>query len=112
HPVLLPDRTEAGQLGGEVLADLDSARNQPRAKTGGIVDQQLRPRVPAEDGVLHPVSRGGDVEALAIPVEPVGAQVRAPVAADPGDDNVTWFSEERLDLVGRCHPLTLSGPPV
>src|SRR5450755_1844074 len=112
HPVLFPDSTEAGQLRGEILADLDGGPNQHGVKTGWIIDKQLRPRVPAEDGVLHPVSRGRDVEALAIPVVPVGAQVRAPVAADPGDDDVTRLSEDRLDLVGRCHPLTLSGPPV
>jgi hypothetical protein len=37
--------------------------------------------------------------------------VRAPVAADPGDDDVTRLGQERLDLVGGCHPPTLSGPP-
>ena len=41
HPVLVPDSTEAGQLRGEILADLDGARNQHGAKTGGIVDEQL-----------------------------------------------------------------------
>jgi hypothetical protein len=60
----------------------------------------VRPRVPAEDGVLHQVPRDRDVEALAISAEPIGGQVRAPVAADPGDDDVTRLSEERLDLVG------------
>src|SRR5712672_2990787 len=99
-PVLFPDSTEAWQLRGEILADRHGGRDQHGAETGGIVDQQLRPRVPAEDGVLHPVPRGRDVEALAIPVEPVGAQVRAPVAADPGDDDVTRLREERLDLAG------------
>jgi len=100
HLVLFPDSTEAGQLRGQILADLHGGRDQHGAETGWIVDKQLRPRVPAEDGVLHPVSRGRDVEALAVPVEPVGAQVRAPVAADPGDDDVTRFSQERLDLLG------------
>jgi hypothetical protein len=36
--------------------------------------------------------------------------MRAPVAADAGDDGVTPLSQEHLDLVGRCHPVTLSGP--
>lgn len=47
--------------------------------------------VPAEDRVLHPVPRGRDVEPLAVPVEPVRAQLRAPVPADPGDDGI-WMS--------------------
>jgi L-fuculose-phosphate aldolase len=36
--------------------------------------------------------------------------VRAPVAADPGDDDVARLSQERLDLVDCYHPLTLSAP--
>ena len=100
HPVLFPDSTEAGQLRAGILADLDGGGDQHGTEAGGIVDKQLRPRVPAEDRVLHPVSRCRDVEALAVPVEPIGAQMRAPVAADPGDDDVTRLSEKRLDLVG------------
>ena len=112
HLVLFPDGAKAGQLRGDVLSDLHGGRDQDGAEPGAVVNEQLRPRVTAEDRVLNPVSGGRDVEPLAVPVEPVGAQVRAPVAADPGDDDVTWFGEERLDLVGGCHPLTLSGPPV
>ena len=107
--MLLPDGPEAGQLGGDVLADLDRGRDQHRAEAGGVVDEQLGPRVPPEDRVLHPASRGRDIEALAVPVEPVGAQVRAPVAADPGHHDVTRFGEERFELLGRCHARTLSG---
>jgi hypothetical protein len=33
--------------------------------------------------------------------------MRAPVAADPGDNGVTPLSQERLDLAGSCHPVTL-----
>src|SRR5260370_24475300 len=99
HPVLLPDGAEAGQLSGDVLADLDGGRDQHGAEAGGIVNKQLRPRVPAEDHVLHPAAGGRDVETLAVPVEKVGAQMRAAVAADPGDDDVTRLGEERLNLV-------------
>jgi hypothetical protein len=35
--------------------------------------------------------------------------MRAPVAADAGNDGVTPLNQEHLDLVGRCHPVTLSG---
>jgi hypothetical protein len=41
---------------------------------------------------------------LTVQVEPVGAQVRAPITTDPGDDNVARFSEERLNLLSRFHP--------
>jgi len=98
--VLFPDGTKAGQLGGDILADLDGGRDQHGAEAGGIVNEQLRTRVPPEDRVLHPASRGRDEKALAVPVEPVGAQVRAPVAANPSDHDVTRFGEERIDLVG------------
>src|ERR1700734_3484621 len=110
QPVLFPDSAKAGQLGGDILADLDGSREQHGTKAGRVVDEQLGSRVPAEDRVLDAVSRGRDVEALAVPGEPVGAQVRAPVAADPGADDVTRLGQERLDLVGGCHPLTLPGP--
>src|SRR5215471_1528155 len=43
---IFPDRTEAGQLSGDILADLDGGRDQHGAEAGGIVNQQLRPRVP------------------------------------------------------------------
>src|SRR2546429_565849 len=87
-------RVSRGGRRGEILADLDGGRDQYGAEAGGIVDEQLRPRVPAEDRVLHPASRRRDVEMLAVPVEPVGAQVWASVAADPGDDDVTRLGEE------------------
>jgi len=35
--------------------------------------------------------------------------MRAPAAADPRDHDVTRLSEERLDLVSRCHLVTLPG---
>src|ERR1035441_5372443 len=110
QPVLFPDSAEAGQLGGEILADLCGGREHNGKDADRIIDEQLGSRVPAEDRVLHAVSCSRDVEALAIPREPVGAQVRTPVAADPGNDDVTRLSQERLDLVGGCHPLTLPGP--
>ena len=100
HPVLFSDGAKAGQFRGDILADLNGGRDQHRAEPGGIINQQLRPRVAAEDRVLHSPSRRRDVEALAVPVEPVRAQVRAPVPADPGDDDVMPLSQERLDLLG------------
>src|ERR1700675_3712077 len=99
HPVLFPDSAEARQFRGDIVPDLDGGRDQYGAETGGIVNKQLRPRVAAEDRVFHAVPRRGDIEALAVPVEPVGAQVRAPVPADPGDDDVTPLGQERLDLL-------------
>src|SRR5260370_17779098 len=99
HPVLWREGGEGGQLGGDVLGDLDGGRDQHGGEAGGIVNKQLRPRVPAEDHVLHPAAGGRDVETLAVPVEKVGAQMRAAVAADPGDDDVTRLGEERLNLV-------------
>ena len=111
QPVLFPDSAKAGQFGDDILADLDGGRDQHGTKAGRVIDEQLSSRVTAEDRVLHAVARGRDVEPLAVSGEPVGAQVRAPVAADPGDDDVTRLGQERLDLVGGCHPPTLSGPP-
>jgi hypothetical protein len=87
----------AGQFGGEVLADLRRAPDQHGAKAGAIVHQQLCPAATAEDRVFCPLPRGRYVETLAIPVEPFGAQLRAAVAADPGDDDVARLSEECLD---------------
>src|SRR5690348_2862370 len=109
-PVLFPDRAKAGQLGGDVLAYLHGRRDQDRAEPGGVIDQQLCPWVPPEDRVLDPAARRGHVEPLAVPVEPVGAQMGAAVAADPGDDGVTPLRQERFDLARGCHPVTLSGP--
>ena len=110
HPVLLPDSPEPGQLRGDILPDLHGGRDQHGAEPGGIVNEQLRSRVPAEDRVFHPASCRGHVEPLAVPAEPVGTQVRAPVTADPSDDDVTRLSQKRLDLLCRCHPRTLSEP--
>jgi len=45
HPVLLPDSAEAGQLRGDILADLHGGRDQHGAEPGGIVNEQLRPPV-------------------------------------------------------------------
>jgi hypothetical protein len=67
-------------------------------------------RVTAEDRVFHPASCRRDIEPLAVPVESVRAQVRAPVTADPSHDDITPLSQERLDLLHRCHPCTLSEP--
>jgi hypothetical protein len=110
-PVLFPDSAKAGQFGGDIFADLGGGRDQHGTEAGRVIDEQLSSRVPAEDRVLHAVACGRDVEALAVPKEPVGAQVRAPVVADPGDDDVTRLGQERLDLVGGCYPPTLPGPP-
>ena len=55
-----PAGTKAGRPGGDILADLDGGRDQPGAQAGGIVNEQLRTRVPADDRVLHPASRGRD----------------------------------------------------
>ena len=48
HLVLFPDGAEAGQLRGDVLADLHGGRDQDGAEPAAIVNEQLRPRVPAE----------------------------------------------------------------
>src|ERR1700722_8350388 len=98
-PVLLPNGTEARQFRLEILADLDGSRNQHRAETRGIVDKQLRARVTAEDSVLHPAPRGRDIEPLTVPVEPVRAQMRAPVEADPSNDDIARLGQECLYLV-------------
>ena len=95
--------TLPGHTGGDVFAYLHGRGDQHRAEAGGIIDQQLRPRVPPEDRVLHPAARRGHIEPLAVPAEPVRAQMRAPIAADPSDNGVTPLSQERPDLVGRCH---------
>src|SRR5262249_6491536 len=108
---LFPDRAKAGQLCGDVLADLRGAPDQRGAVAGAVVHQQLRPAVPAEDRVLDPVPRGRYVEPLAIPVKPVRAYVRAAVAADPGDDDVAGLGGDALDLVGRCHAKHATGAP-
>ncbi len=105
--VLFPDNPEVGQLSGDILADLGGCLDYHGTETDRIINKQLCSRVPVEDRVLHPVARSRDVETLPVPREPVGAQVRAPVAADPGDDDVTRLSQERLDLLGGCHCPTL-----
>ena len=48
HPVLFSYSAEAGQFRGDILADLHGGRDQHGAEPGGIVDEQLRTRVPAE----------------------------------------------------------------
>ena len=98
--VLFPDRPESGQFSGDIFPDLGSGRHEHGSEAGGIVNKQLRPGLPPEDRILHPAPRCRHIKALTVPVEPVGAQMRAPVAADPGDDDITRLSEERLDLVG------------
>ena len=35
--------------------------------------------------------------------------MRAPITADHSNNGVTPLSQERPDLVGRCHPVTLPG---
>jgi hypothetical protein len=49
-PMLFPDGTEAGQFRGGILADLHGGRDQHGAEAGGIVNKQLRTRVPADPG--------------------------------------------------------------
>ena len=54
-------------------------------------------------GLIAPQFAGVDLglaEKLAIPVEPVGAEVRSAVPADPSHDDVPGLREKRLDLVG------------
>ena len=97
--MLLPDGTESGQFSGDILPDLGSGRQEHGAEAGGIINKQLRPGLSPEDRVLHPGPRRRHIKALTVPVEPVGAQMRAPVAANPGDDDVARLSEERFDLV-------------
>src|SRR5215472_3964072 len=101
--MLFADRPKTRQLGRDVLADLDRGRDQHGAKAGAVIDHQLCARVMAEDRVLHPAAGGRDEEALPIPVEPVRAQMRAAVSADPGHDHVPRLSQKRRDLVRRCH---------
>src|ERR1700733_9511897 len=111
QPVLFPDSTEARQFRDQILADLDGGRDQHGAEVNRTVDEQLPPRVPAEDRVFRAVAGCRNIEALPVPVEPVGTQLRAPVATDPGDDDVPRLSQEGLDVAGGGHSLTLPGPP-
>ena len=98
--MLVADRPKAGQLRGDVLADLHRALDQHGPIAGTVIHQQPCPAVTAEDRILRPVPRGRYVKPLAVPVKPVGAQVRAAVAADPGDNDVARLSEECLNLAG------------
>ena len=84
HLVLFPDGAEAGQLRGDVLADLHGGRDQDGAEPGAIVNEQLRPRV-----TLAAVTRGaqGSVvltqgERLTVASEPVEKVVDTTGAGD------------------------------
>jgi hypothetical protein len=70
------------------------------AVAGRVVDDQLDPGVAAEHVVLHALAGRRDVEPVAIPEEPVGADVRAPVFADAGDDDVPGFGQEGFESRG------------
>ncbi len=90
--MLSSDNTGAGQLSGEILADLDGVPDQRCPEAGGIVNKQLRPRVTAEDRVLHAALGCRDLGALAIPVEPVGTHLPAELHqtwADPDCNLIT-----------------------
>ena len=95
---MLPvDAAEEIQVGGYVLADLHRAGEPYVATVGWVVDHEFHPGVPAEYVVLRPVAGGGDVELLAVPEVPVGADVRAAVLADARDDDVPWLGEKGFD---------------
>jgi len=100
HPVLLAYGAEVLELPGDVFADLHSGGHQHRPESRGVIDGQLRPGIPLEDGVLDSASGSRDIEALAVPVEPVGAQVRPTVSTDASDDYVSGFGEELLEFLG------------
>src|SRR5258708_36665270 len=86
--VLFPDRPESGQFSGDIFPDLGSGRHEHGSEAGGIVNKQLRPRLPPEDRILHPAPRCRHIKALTVPVEPVGAQMRAPVVAVPRSEPI------------------------
>jgi hypothetical protein len=105
--VLLADGAEAAEVGLDVLEDLDRAGERHVAVAGRVVDHELDPRVAAEDPVLHPGAGGGDVEAHAVPEEPVRGDVRAAVLADAGDDHIAGFGQEGFKSRARGHGSTL-----
>src|SRR5581483_4371987 len=102
------DGAEPGQLGSQVLADLDGPVDHDVAEPGGVVDQEFGPWFPAEQAVLDPVSGGGHVEARTVPVEPVRGRVRAPIGPGTGDDGVSRLGQECVDLVFRRHAAKLT----
>jgi hypothetical protein len=100
HPVLLPDGAEAGSSAAissriSTVAGTSTARNPAESPMRNCARRSRR-----EDRALDAASRRGDVEPLGVPAEPVRAQVRAPIAADAGDDDITPLSQERADLLG------------
>lgn len=92
--VLLADGAEMRQLGGDILAKLGRGGQQHRPEPGGVIDRQLRSWVPTEDGVLDTTASGRHVKPLAVPLEPIRAQMRSAVFTDAGDDGVAGFGEE------------------
>src|SRR5713101_569010 len=76
--VLFPDRSESGQFSDDIFPDLGSGRHEHGSEAGGIVNKQLRPRLPPEDRILHPAPRCRHIKALTVPVEPVGLRCGRP----------------------------------
>jgi hypothetical protein len=79
--MLFADGVEPGQFRGVILADLDGGRDQHGPEAGGVIDGQLRWWIPPEDRVLDAIAGGPDVETLAVPVKPVGAEMRRTASA-------------------------------
>src|SRR6202034_580526 len=80
------------------------------SKPGGVVDQELGPGVPSEDGVLCPAAGGRHVKALAVPDEPIRCDMRTSVLSDASHDDVARLGQEGVDLVQRGHAGNLLVP--
>jgi hypothetical protein len=96
--VLLADSADEVQVGGDVLADLYRAGKSHVTVAGRVVDDELDPGIAAEDVVLGAIAGRRHVELLAVPVEPVGTDVRAAVLADAGDLDVKRLGEEGFEF--------------
>lgn len=99
--VLLGDLLEVGEAALVVLPDLGRAVDQEGAESGWFVEDELDAGVAAEVLVFLAALGGGDVEAVAVPVEPVRRDLGAAVLADGSDDDVLGLGEELFDFWSR-----------
>jgi hypothetical protein len=65
HPVFFPDGAEAGSSAAMSLR-ISTVPGPARREADRIINEQLRPRSPAEDRVPHTSSRRRDIEALTV----------------------------------------------